>query len=594
MNTSFYNGISGIKSSQFGIDVLADNIANVDTTGFIGKTAEFSSIFSAVIGTGNSTSTTNDYGYGSHPSAASLNTWEKGVYTPTDNPFDLALQGKGWFGVQNTDGTFYTRAGEFSIDGAGYLVDTNGNYLLGSLGNNITPTTLDDATLQNFGKYYTSPTATKLLNAYTTNALSDIQIGTVSSQSKIYLPDLLYLPPEPTTYIKYQANLNPKINTNSTQIDLNSADIGTATVDTTTNKLNLSGTVSNTSALQNPQVDDTVILTITDANGESINVNTKLTTDANDNLVWNFSGADLSGLDTTNLTYSAKLQTNQEIPNTEHFTTEVISPEGNKNIVDMTFTKQVPQTSLQTTWDVSAQLLSYYEDYTVQTYDPSKTYDPTIYNVDLGTNQVTKIYDPTLYKVDKGTNKVYQILDSGTGSATFAGSGAILSSDMPTLSNGGTPLTLDIGDPSNGYGGIVSNVDLDKARYTKTDGYVEGFLTKYGMDGNGNVIAEFNNGRTSAIAKVGIYQFQNEQGLTNVNSTLFSQSSNSGEPLFFVNEDGTKYRGTTIKSYNLESSNVNYSTALTELIVLQKGFDSNAKSITTSDQLIQNAINMKR
>lgn len=141
---------------------------------------------------------------------------------------------------------------------------------------------------------------------------------------------------------------------------------------------------------------------------------------------------------------------------------------------------------------------------------------------------------------------------------------------------------------------LFPTFDLDKARLTQTDGYIEGFLSDYGMDGNGNIIAEFDNGRISALAKVGIYQFQNEQGLENVSATLFRQSANSGDPLFFINENGTNYRGTTIQSNYLEGSNVSYSTALTELIVMQKAFDSSAKSITTSDQLIQNAINMKK
>lgn len=457
MNASLYNGIAGVKTSQFGIDVLADNIANIETPGFIGKTAEFSSVFSTVIGTANTITTTNDFGYGVRAGAASLNTWQKGVLTPTDNTFDLALNGRGWFGVQNGNETFYTRAGAFSVDTNGDLVDINGNYLLGTSGNNITPTTLDDTTMQKLGKYYTSD-STQLLDVYNVTALNNITIGTVSNQTKINLPDALYLPPEATTYINYKANLNPEITTSVTQIDLENTDIGTPSVNTTTNELSLSGTVSNTSALQDPQIGDIIILTVTDANGESINVNTELTTDTNGNLVWNFSNTDISALDTAALTYSAKLQTTQEIPNTEHFATEVISPDGDKNIVDLTFTKQVPQTSLETTWNATAQLLSYYEDYTIETYDSSKTYDPTIYNVDLGTNQVTKIYDSTLYKVNTSTNKVYQILDSGTGTATFAGSGALLSSNMPTLSNGGTPLTLNIGNPENGFGGLVSNV----------------------------------------------------------------------------------------------------------------------------------------
>jgi len=316
-----------------------------------------------------------------------------------------------------------------------------------------------------------------------------------------------------------------------------------------------------------------------------------------------FSNSDISDLDTsTSLTITAQLQTEQEIPNVEHFTTEIISPEGEKDFIDMTFTKRVPQSALETTWDAQIQILSFYEDYVIQTYDPSVTYDPTLYNVNLETNQVTKIYDPTLYKVDLGTNKVYEIIDSQTGDATFAGAGELIASNMPTLSNGGTPLSINIGTPyaeengviiSNGYDGMVSHVDLDKARYSEKDGYVEGLLKAYGMDGRGNVIAEFTNGRSAPIAKIALYHFMNDQGLEKVSSTLFSASANSGDAIFYTDANGNPILGSAIYSNRLEGSNVSMATALTELIVMQKAFDASSKSITTSDQMIQNAINMK-
>ena len=169
----------------------------------------------------------------------------------------------------------------------------------------------------------------------------------------------------------------------------------------------------------------------------------------------------------------------------------------------------------------------------------------------------------------------------------------MLTNTIPTLSNGGTPLTLNLGEP-NSYTGLISSVTLEKSNAATSDGYIEGFLSKYGIDGNGNVIAEFSNGRSSAIAKVALYHFQNDQGLNKESSTLFSTSSNSGKPIFYLNDDGESFLGSKILSSKLEGSNVSYATALTELIVMQKAFDASAKSITTSDQLIQNAINMKK
>ncbi|MBE0491458.1 MAG: flagellar hook protein FlgE [Sulfurospirillum sp.] len=599
MNTSFYNGISGVKSHQFGLDVWADNIANINTTGFISKTPEFSTVFSTTLANSYFNPTANDFGYGSGAQNTALNTFRQGIFQPTDRTFDMAIDGKGFFGVQSqTKEILYTRAGAFSIDANGDMVDESGNYLMGTLGGNITPTMLNADLMNQFGQYYQVDNTTKLGTAYSIASLGDIALTGVANQSIINLPDILYFPPEATTYVNYQANLNPKIITEATLIDINETDFVNS-IDTLNKIISINGSITNTLQAQNPQKDDVVLVTLRDANGKTLNINTKL----DENLTWNIINADISTLDTTNpITTTAQLQSIQEIPNIEHFTTEIIAPDGKKDIVDMTFTKRVPQDTLETTWDTQIQVLRFVEDYKIQSHDPNITYDPAIYDVNLTTNQVTKIYDPTLYKVDKGLNKVYQIIDSKEGSATFGGGGELRANDIPTLSNSGTPLNLNIGTPltqdgdviiSNGFDGMISHVDLDKARVSTKDGYVEGLLKAYGMDGRGNIIAEFSNGRSTPIAKVAIYQFINEQGLANVTTTLFSKTDNSGEPLFFLNADGS-YKGSLIRSNYLEGSNVLYATALTELLIMQKAFDASAKSITTSDQLIQNAINMKR
>ncbi|WP_458700523.1 flagellar hook-basal body complex protein [Sulfurospirillum sp. 1307] len=665
MNTSFYNGISGIKTHQFGMDVIADNISNVSTTAFKGSTPEFSTIFSTTLSDSYFESTMNQVGLGSKANGTALDL-SQGIFENTDNPFDLAIGGEGWFGVQSLDNkTYYTRAGAFGVDSNGDLVDESGNYLLGSLGNNITPTTLSDEKLQQFGKYYNNGN-TSLGNAYAISYIDDVPLLAVSAQSKINLPDILYLPPEPTTNVDFSANLDPKIISTDEEIELDSSDIN-ETVDTTNQTLSINGTISNTQNIQNAKENENVIVTVTDSNNQQLNFTTSL----DGNLNWQIDSEDISSLDLSNLTITAKLQTTRETPNVEHFSSTVISPEGKKNILDMTYTKRVPQDVLSTTWDAKLQILEFYEDYQIEMYDPTKTYDTNIYNVDLTKKQVTKIYDPTLYKVDTSTNKVYKIIDEQTGDVTFNGSGALLSKNIPTLSNGGVDLTVDIGqpyeeivlgtpsftlqnsqitfsgtsnleagkqinveftdpnglvrvatgkvqtdgtwsatneytytnDPTNikafnithsGFEGFVSNVDLDKAKYESHDGYLEGIIKDYSMDARGNVIAEFDNGRTVPIAKVAIYHFMNDQGLSKVTSTMFEQSNDSGKPLFYTNENGEAILGSQIFSNRLEGSNVNFANALTELIVMQKAFDASSKSITTSDQMIQNAINMKK
>ncbi len=566
MNSSFYNGVSGTKSQQFGIDVWTSNISNINTVGYKNSNPEFSTHFATAMADSYFESTLNDTGNGSQVNATRLD-MRQGSFQFTDNVFDLALGDEGWFGVANPNSQIlYTRAGEFGKDINGDMVDANGNFLLGTSGNNITPTTLSDKQMQEFGKYY-GKDGEELGQANMLEALNDIQLGDVENQTKINLPDILYIPAEATTTISYSANLNPEIILNSTNIDLNDADVVSEPVNIPYQTLSINGTVSNTPALQNPQSDDTVIVTITDGNGKSVETLTQLDSDLN----WTIEDEDVSSLDISNpLTTTVKLQTTQEVPNVEHFSSSIFSPQGDKDILDMTFTKRVPQTNEGSVWDGKLEILSFFED-----YDSSKT------------------YDPNLYKVDKQQGKVYEIKDKQDGLVEFASSGAILSSNIPTMSNGDQPLSIDIGEPDT-FTGFVSSLNSSKVRSESSDGYISGNLKSYGMDINGNVVAEFDNGRTSPVAKVAIYHFQNDQGLNAMGDTSFSYSANSGKPIFYTDDDGKNIQGTKLFSNRLESSNVNFATALTELIIMQKAFSGNAKSITTSDELVQNAINMKK
>jgi len=172
-------------------------------------------------------------------------------------------------------------------------------------------------------------------------------------------------------------------------------------------------------------------LVLTDTNGNTQTINTKL--DAN--LTWSLSNTDVSGLDlSSDLTVSsATIQTEQEVATQEHFTTSIINSSGDKDILDMTFTKAVPQGTSGTTWNADVKILSYYED-----YDSSKT------------------YDSSLYSVNTSTNKVYQIVDDKTGTLTFGDTGELTSNTLPTLNNNGTALTLNLGTVGS-YNGLISS-----------------------------------------------------------------------------------------------------------------------------------------
>jgi flagellar hook protein FlgE len=139
---------------------------------------------------------------------------------------------------------------------------------------------------------------------------------------------------------------------------------------------------------------------------------------------------------------------------------------------------------------------------------------------------------------------------------------------------------------------------FSKANNTKNfeftqDGIEEGYLTNYQIDENGNILGLFSNSQQIKLAQIPIFHFQNPQGLESIGDSRFMQTPNSGEAFLYTDENGN-YIPTKILSNKIEESNVNLSQAMTELIVTQKAFQASAKTVTTSDEMIQKAINLKR
>lgn len=145
---SFYNGISGIRTHQFGIDSTSNNISNINTVGYRGNLPEFKSLFATSMDYVNANSPiSNDYNYGSTIGSNAINA-NDGTYVSAEGDFNVAYSGKGWFVVGlNKDGAFdlnapapvyngtqqnyFTRDGSFSLDGEGYLVNSSGYYMYG-------------------------------------------------------------------------------------------------------------------------------------------------------------------------------------------------------------------------------------------------------------------------------------------------------------------------------------------------------------------------------------------------------------------------------------------------------------------------------
>jgi len=183
------------------------------------------------------------------------------------------------------------------------------------------------------------------------------------------------------------------------------------------------------------------------------------------------------------------------------------------------------------------------------------------------------------------------VYDTQTGQAVFDASGGLASFTIPSVNNDGATVAIDVG---TGFEGLVSIEGNEFWGRGSADGVSGGVLTKYGVNINGIVSAEFSNGRQSALGRVAVYHFQNDQGLERAGDTLFTKSSNSGDPFFWTDADGNAIPGATIYSNMLENSNVRLDVGLTDMIIMQRAYQANAKTITTVDEMIQKALSMRK
>jgi flagellar hook protein FlgE len=180
------------------------------------------------------------------------------------------------------------------------------------------------------------------------------------------------------------------------------------------------------------------------------------------------------------------------------------------------------------------------------------------------------------------------VISTQSGIVSFDDKGALLSNTLTSVDNNGTAVSIDMG---SGYSGLIS-INAPSSANSSADGIAPGDLIGYDINKNGEVLANFTNGQQSSVAKVAIFQFQNDQGLERINGSKFMESKNSGKPLFFKDENGQNIIGVDITTNKLEGSNVNYEEGLTDLIIMQRAFDANSKSITTADEMLQKALNM--
>lgn len=184
-----------------------------------------------------------------------------------------------------------------------------------------------------------------------------------------------------------------------------------------------------------------------------------------------------------------------------------------------------------------------------------------------------------------------------TGSISFNSDGSLATFSPTnityTANNGSTPnqnIELSFGTLGQ-FDGMTSFDAASNTSGISQDGYPGGDLGGIRVDETGTLIGSFTNGRSFGLAQVGMARFTNNEGLESDGGNTFIQTSNSGDPI--IGQAAVGGRG-FVQASSLEMSNVDLSRSLTQLIIIQRGYQANSKTITTSDQMLNTLLQLKQ
>ncbi len=294
---------------------------------------------------------------------------------------------------------------------------------------------------------------------------------------------------------------------------------------------------------------------------------------------------------TTKVTISATLDSNATVvakafnpadPTSFHFISEanVFDGLGQSHAVSLQFTKVGQDAAGNIVWDWHA----------------------TVDGAELtgGTPGVqTEIGAPTASAVAAG------VATPGTQSLVFGPQGELVQENSPNLTFNwanaapGT-ITLDYGNATTADAQGVTGTGLESTvqmagsfatRQITRDGFPAGFLDRLETDSSGKIFGVFTNGQRRALFQVALANFPNDAVLSHVGNNLLQETIASGSPV--LEKPGNGGMG-TITPFGLEQSNVDLAAEFVKLIIVQRGYEANSKTILTTDQMLSSLMQVKR
>jgi len=655
MLASLFSGTSGLINHAVRMDVIGNNIANINSTGYKKSRAVFQEFLIENIRSAGRASAitggTNPVQKGLGMTVASIdNVITQGGLETSDKITDLAIQGTGFFVLSDNSKRYYTRAGSFGFDGNSDMVSTaNGLYVQGKM--------------------------------------ADVtgEIPAIAPIGNIHLPFGQQDPARATTRIALTNNLNSVAsNAEATLVSAGTTDLssvngtsrdgagGTHTLAVTGTQATNSLGVSDATALTGTETLQSLGLTaagLAEATSISLDNGTDtyylkqfgLTTTIHEviSAINEIGGVDASLDSSGRIEIKRSYAGSGTVRNIGIHSTNTTDGDGTSVAANATLTSLLFVDTTGATADATVNFNNgtAHTIAATDTFVPNDGVAPAPKSLDLGINKDTGLVDEilglggggvtvkangglaagtaivttdnteyatslTIYDSQGGkhslvlnftklvTNNewVWDASLGGDEAILYGGSGTVKFNSDGSLSdfrfdgsaesigidprNGADVMTVNVNAGTGGlFDGLTGFAASSTAAITSQDGYGLGILDDIAIDPTGKILGIFTNGITRTMAQVVIATFKNDQGLSKDGLAIYNESANSGEP--YIGTAGETI-SSVITSGALEASNVDLAEEFTSMIITQRGFQANARVITTSDSMLDELVNLKR
>lgn len=541
---SFQQALSGLSVANASLNAIGNNIANGSTVGFKAANAQFADIFATSMQGGG----TSSIGIGAQVDGISQQ-FVQGNLTTTNNPLDIAINGGGFFRLDDNGSISYSRNGQFLLDKEGFIVNNGGLKLTGYAADPIT----GDIVPGNILPLQVSNTA---------------------------------IPPAATTLSQIQVNLDSRANPPASM---------------TRGSMTGSATVSNVTITAG--TNDTLDLTI---DGESITgviipAGTYTSGGALAQAVEKAINEALKNEGLSTLGVSATVDQDKLVIRSNSV--------GSKGALGQGSSVEIDGGNAETTLIGTATSIAgedRFDNGSTVSYTASTA--QTVFD-SLGNPHTMSVY--YVKTSQPGTWQMYTaldgnlLMDAGDPLATppipdtpnvielvFSDSGVLMTpapgekiARIFDVTTGARPLVfeLDLGGTSQ-YGIPFGTNQLVQ------DGYTSGKLSGMSVSADGVVQGRYSNGQSRNMGQLVLANFNNPNGLQSMGNNTWTETIESGSPI--PGAPGSGNLG-LVKSGALEDSNVDMTAELVAMITAQRAYQANAQSIKTQDQIMQTLVNLR-